>query len=55
MWLRNRARKAALLGLDLKPERHEEPTTFVINTALPPEVMMIDEDGPGELEVGEVG
>jgi len=42
----------------MRPEQHEEPTTFVINTALPPEVLRrqrIDEDGPGELEAGEAG
>ena len=40
----------------MKPEQHEEPTTFVIDTALPPEVFeMVDEDGPGELEAGEAG
>ena len=54
VWLRNRTRFAALNGLDMRPEQHEEPTTFVINTALPPEVTeMVDEDGPAELEAGE--
>ena len=57
-WLKNRTRFATLNGLDMRPEQHEEPTTFVINTALPPEVLRrqrIDEDGPGELEAGEAG
>ena len=54
VWLKNRTRFAALNGLDVRPEQQEAATTFVINTALPPEVTeMVDEGPPGELEADE--
>ena len=49
-------RFATLNGLGMKPEQHEEPTTFVIDTRFPWERgEVVDEDGPGELEAGEAG
>ena len=54
VWLRNRSRFAALNGLDMRPEQHEEPTTFVIDTRFPWERgEVVDEDSAGALEAGE--
>ena len=54
VWLRNRTRFATLNGLDMKPEQHEEPTTFVIDTRFPWERgEVVDAEPAGELEAGE--
>ena len=56
-WLRNRSRYATLLGLDVRPEQHEDAgAVYYVNTRLPPEAYdTVDEEGPGELEAGEAG
>ncbi|MGI9539969.1 MAG: hypothetical protein ACR2N6_07460 [Miltoncostaeaceae bacterium] len=51
VWLRNRSRYGALNGLDLDRESDGPSTTYIVNTAPPPEIVeLIDDDGPGELE-----
>jgi len=56
VWLKNRTRFATLNGLDMRPDQHEAPTTFVIDTRLPwQRGEVVDEDESGELEAGEAG
>ena len=56
VWLKNRTRFATPNGLDVRPEQHESPTTFVIDTRLPWERgEVVDEDAAGALEAGEEG